>query len=77
MEPTILTSTIGVIFFITVIYFGYKFANGKWEVTESKKPNYLIWVDKYGEKVKRAMIIISIIYGVGMGLQILTLLEWI
>jgi len=74
MEATLLTSIIGITIFSTIMYFGYKYANGKWEVSESKKNDYLNWANKYSKTIKRGIIIISIIYGISMLTQISNLL---
>ena len=39
MEPSLLTSIIGIVFFAVIMYFGFKYADGKWKVSESKKLN--------------------------------------
>jgi hypothetical protein len=70
MESSLLTSIIGIIIFTTIMYFGFKYANGKWKVSESKKTEYLNWTNKHGKKLKKGIIIISIIYGVSMLIQI-------
>lgn len=36
MELGLMTSIIGIIFFVMIMYFGFKFADGKWKVSESK-----------------------------------------
>ena len=69
MEPT-LTSVIGILVFATIMYFGFKYANGKWKVSESKKTDYLNWTNKHGKNVKKGIIIISIIYGILMLIQL-------
>jgi hypothetical protein len=74
MEPTFLTSLTGIFFFSIIMYLGFKYANGKWKVSESKKSDYLIWSDKHGKTIKKALITISIIYGVAMVIQILSLI---
>ena len=73
MEPSLLTSMIGIIIFTTIMYCGFKYANGKWKVSESKRIDYLNWTDKHGNTLKKGIIIISIIYGVSMLVQILSL----
>ena len=70
MESNILTSIIGIIAFATIMFFGFKYASGKWEVSESKKLDYLNWTNKYGKTIKTGIIIISIIYGLSMIIQI-------
>jgi hypothetical protein len=70
MEPSLLTSIIGIIIFTTIMYFGFIYANGKWKVSESKKTAYLNWTNKHGKIIKKGIIIISIIYGVSMLIQI-------
>jgi len=70
MEPSLLTSIIGIIIFTTIMYFGFKYANGKWKVSDSKKADYLNWTKTYGKNIKKGIIIISIIYGISMLIQI-------
>jgi len=74
MEPSILTSLIGILVFGTIMFFGFKYANGKWNVSESKKSDYLNWTNKHGKTIKKGLIIISIIYGVSMLIQILNMI---
>lgn len=74
MEPTILTSILGIIVFSTIMYFGFKYANGNCNVSASKKEHYLRWVTKYGKTTKKSILIISIIYGISMLLQLLILI---
>ncbi len=70
MEPNILTSIIGIIAFSALMFFGYKYANGKWKVSESKKTDYQNWTNKHGKTIRKGIIIISIIYGISMLIQI-------
>lgn len=70
MELGLMTSIIGIIFFVMIMYFGFKFADGKWKVSESKKSEYLNWVNKNGRIIKKGIITISIIYGISMLIQI-------
>jgi primase-polymerase (primpol)-like protein len=74
MEPSLLTSIIGIIIFSTIMYFGYKYANGDWKVSESKKTDYQNWANKHGKTMKKAITIISIIYGISMIVQISNLI---
>ena len=74
MEPTLLTSLIGILVFGIIMYFGFRYANGNWKVSESKKTEYLNWTNKYGKTIKKGIIIISIIYGISMMIQILSLI---
>ncbi|MGJ8551249.1 MULTISPECIES: hypothetical protein [Winogradskyella] len=74
MEPSILTSLIGILVFTILMYFGFKYANGNWKVSESKKSEYLNWTNKHGMTIKKAIIIISIIYGISMLIQISSLI---
>ena len=70
METNLLISIIGILVFATIMYFGFKYANGKWKVSESKKTEYLNWTNNHGKKIKKGIIIISIIYGISMLIQI-------
>ena len=70
MGPALLPSVIGILVFATILYFGFKYANGKWKVSESKKSDYLNWTNKYGKNIKKGIIIISIIYGISMLIQL-------
>lgn len=74
MEPSLLTSFIGIIVFSALMTVGYKYANGKWNVSENKKNDYMIWVNKHGQTVKRSVVFLSIIYGLSMLIQIISLL---
>jgi len=74
MEPSLLTSIIGIIIFSIIMYFGFKYANGKWKVSESKKTDYQNWTNKHGKTIKKGIIIISIIYGISMLIQISNLI---
>lgn len=75
MEPTIITSIIGVIVFTLIMRYVYNTANGKRKVQEAKKVAYIDWVNKYGSKVKIGIIIISVLYGIGMLVQVISLLN--
>ena len=70
MEPSLLTSIIGIVIFALIMYFGFKYADGKWKVSESKKNEYMNWSNKQGKTIKKGIIIISIIYGISMIIQI-------
>lgn len=74
MEPTIITSLIGIAIFSTIMYSGFKYASGKWKVSESKNEAYLHWLSKHGKTIKKSIIIISILYGLGMTIQLLSLI---
>ena len=74
MNPSILTSIIGILVFASIMYFGFKYANGKWKVSESKKGDYLEWTNNHVKILKKSIIIISIIYGIGMLIQIVSLI---
>ena len=74
MQPTILTSIIGLTIFYTFMFNFYKYANGKWNVSNEKKEKYLLWLDSHGKGAKKAIITLSIMYGLGMTLQIISLL---
>ncbi len=74
MEPTLLTSIIGILVFTTIMIIGFKYANGEWKVPEQKKTDYLNWTNKYGKTIKKGIIIISIIYGISMLIQISNLI---
>jgi TRAP-type C4-dicarboxylate transport system permease small subunit len=74
MEPSLLTSLIGILVFTILMYFGFKYANGNWKVSESKKTEYSNWTNKHGKTIKKGIIIISIIYGISMLIQILSLM---
>ncbi|RMB56559.1 hypothetical protein EAX61_14210 [Dokdonia sinensis] len=74
MEPSLLTSLIGISVFTILMYFGFKYANGNWKVSESKKSDYFNWTNKHGKTIKKAIIIISVIYGISMLIQISNLI---
>ncbi len=75
MEPSTLTSIIGIIVFTIIMVFGYKYANGNWKVSESKKTDYVNWTNKHGKRIRKGIIIISMIYGILMLIQISNLME--
>ena len=70
MEPSLWISIIGIIIFVIIMRFGFKYADGKWKVSESKKNEYVNWSNKHGKTIKKGIIIISIIYGISMIIQI-------
>ena len=70
MEPSLWISIIGIIIFVIIMRFGFKYADGKWKVSESKKTDYLNWTNKHGKNVKKGITIISIIYGILMLIQL-------
>ena len=74
MESSLLTSLIGILVFTILMYFGFKYANGNWKVSESKKSDYLDWTNKHGKTIKKVIIVISIIYGISMLIQISSLI---
>ncbi|MFT3796568.1 hypothetical protein [Flavobacterium sp.] len=74
MELTFLASIIGLIVFSVIMIIGYKYADGKFKVSEQKKTGYLEWVDKYGNRLKKIIIRVSIIYFAFMIFQIITLI---
>lgn len=74
MEPTSLASLIGIFVFTTLMVIAYRFADGKWKVAENKKDDYLNWINTSGRKVKRSILIISVIYGLFMLIQLSTMI---
>jgi len=74
MEPNILTSIVGIFVFAAIMFFAYKYADGKWKVSESKKTGYLNWTSKHGKTIKKGIVVISIIYGISMAIQISNLI---
>jgi hypothetical protein len=70
MEPSITSSLIGIIVFSAVMYLGYRYANGKWKVSDEKQSAYDNWNEKYGKMLRRAIIVISILYGILMAFQV-------
>jgi len=70
MESTLATSIMGAIAFTLVMYFAFKYVNGNWNVSESNRELYLEWVETKGSKIKKFLVLISIIYGVAMSIQI-------
>ena len=75
MESSLITSLIGIILFSVLMYFGFKYSTGHWNVSEEKVDEYNKWVNERGEKIKKAIIIISIIYGAFMVFQIYNILK--
>ena len=74
MEPSLGISIFGLLIFSTIVHFGLKYASGKWNVPESKKSQYIKWTGEHGSTLKKGLIVISVIYGVSMLLQILSLI---
>lgn len=74
MEPTVLTSIIGALVFAVFATFIYRYADGKWNVSSPNKNRYSEWAMKNGKIVKGVVIKISIIYGIVMLFQILSIL---
>lgn len=74
MNLDIIFSFVGVIVYSTIMFFAYKYSSGNWQVTESKKADYQEWANKSGQKLKRPIIVISIIYGILMIIQLLSYL---
>ena len=74
MEPTLITSVLGLIFFVVIMLFGFKYANGQWNVSESKKSEYQQWTKKHGKKTKKSLTVLCIIFGIAMLTQIVSLL---
>jgi isoprenylcysteine carboxyl methyltransferase (ICMT) family protein YpbQ len=70
MEPNFMSSIIGIALFTLLMVFALRFASGKWAVNEGKKATYNGWVQKHGKTVKRAIIIASVVFYVGMLLQL-------
>ena len=74
MEPSLLTSLLGIIVFSILMTIGFRYANGTWNVAENKKNDYMTWVSNHGKTLKRSIVIISIIYGLSMLTQVISLL---
>ena len=74
MESTLMTSFIGIFIFSILMIIAYRYANGKWKVAENKRENYKNWTEKPGKTVKKSILIISLIYGIFMLIQILSMI---
>jgi len=70
MVIELLPSLLGVVFFSLIMIYGYRYADGKHKVSESGKEKYMEWVAGSGKTIKKAIIIISILYGAAMLFQI-------
>ena len=66
MEPINMAVINIVIAFTTIMFFGYRYADGKWNMTESNKWSYRNWTKKYGKTVKKGIIILSFLFGLGL-----------
>lgn len=66
-----LISIIGLLIFATLIFFGIRYASGKWKVADHKKADYQQWTNTKGKKVKKSLIAISIVYGILILIQLL------
>ncbi|MGB0369643.1 MAG: hypothetical protein ACPGU4_05265 [Flavobacteriales bacterium] len=74
MEPSILTSVVGITAFTLVMYFGFRYVTGGWNVSDEKRTEYDNWASKHGKKIKRAIISICILYYTVMLLQLTSFL---
>jgi len=70
MQSKLIISLFGICLFSLLMFFGYKYANGNWKVSENKKVEYENWSKMHGIRVKKSIVIISIIYGLIMLVQI-------
>jgi hypothetical protein len=59
--------------FSVIVVFGYRYASGKWNVAEERKADYVNWTESHGKTIRRAIVIVSLIYYSGMLLQLLNL----
>lgn len=66
MEPTTMATINIVIAFTSIMFFGYRYADGKWNVSESKKSSYRNWTKEHGKTIKRGIIILSCLFGIGV-----------
>jgi hypothetical protein len=73
MEPTFAISIFGLAIYSILAVLAYRHSDGKWKVAEHKKPKYNYWVNNHGRRVKRSIFKISIIFGLGMLIQLLSL----
>ncbi len=57
------------IFYIVVLMI-YRYSKGKYKVREGKEEQYKYWVNTSGKRISKSVIILTIIYTVGMVIQI-------
>lgn len=67
-------SIVGIIFFTILLSLVIKYVNGNWNVNEKSKATYKNWVELNGNKIKKRIIIFSIIYYILMAFQLLSYL---
>lgn len=53
------------------LFLAIKYVNGNWQFKEKNKAAYIYWVEKNGNKMKKQIIIVAIVYYILMAFQIL------
>lgn len=74
MNLDIFISFMGIFVFATIMFFAYKYSSGNWQVSQFKKVDYLEWSNKNGQKLKKLIIVVSVIYVALMIVQLLSYL---
>ena len=74
-QTLLLSSILGIIAFSFIARYFYRYADGKANVQESdRKEKYLQWQATHGASAKKAIKALSILFGVLMLFQVLSLL---
>jgi len=74
-QTLLLSSILGVVAFTFIARYFYRYADGKANVQGGdKKEKYLKWQATHGASVKKAIRALSILYGILMLFQVLSLL---
>ncbi|RNI30430.1 hypothetical protein EFB08_03955 [Rufibacter latericius] len=74
-QTLLIASILGIVAFSLIARYFYRYADGKANVQGSdKKEKYLEWQETHGASLKKAIKVLSIIFGVLMLFQVLSLL---
>ena len=74
-QTLLISSILGIVAFSFIARYFYRYADGKANIQSAdKKEKYLQWQATHGVKVKKAIKALSIIYGLSMLFQLLSLL---
>lgn len=71
MKMNLIFSFIGILVFTCFLFLAIKYVNGNWQFKEKNKAAYIYWVEKNGNKMKKQIIIVAIVYYILMAFQIL------
>jgi hypothetical protein len=73
-QKLLIISILGIIAFTFIARYFYRYADGKANIQGTdKKEKYLQWQAAHGARVKKAIRALSIIYGIAMLFQLLSL----